>query len=214
MINYDPKHVWPIFRPKTPPQPLIPKIIHQIWLGDRAARMDQIKAWKDKNPSWTHIFWNKTNLQGWRFHNEDKLDLMSETAGKCDIMRYEILYHLGGIYIDSKMPAQQLDESMFQYDCTAVIEGPGGLLSSDFLACQPRCELMRLCVEGMNKVASPAWWYVGSAYLTHISQSHNYPIKVYPEEKPPVEIHCRRQGVMAYYGYKIKRPATQLIKCR
>lgn len=211
MIDYDPKRVWPVYRPKTSLRPLMPKIIHQMWLGDR---LDQIHAWKEKNPTWTHIFWDKNTLKGWRFRNEKKLDLMSEPAGKCDIIRYEILYHLGGVYIDAQMPAQVLDESMFQYDCTAVIEGPGGLLSSKFLASQPRCELMRLCIDNMKKVASPAWWYVGSAYLTNIVQTYQYPIKVYPEEKKVKTVSCRRNGVMAYYGYKINKPATQLIKCR
>jgi mannosyltransferase OCH1-like enzyme len=211
MIDYDPNYVWPLFRPKVPPQPLIPKIIHQMWLGDRAVRIDLMHAWKEKNPTWTHIFWNKSNIQDWKFRNEDKLDLMPDHSGKSDIIRYEILYHLGGVFIDPEIPAEPLDEFMFQYDCVAFLEGTEGLLGTKFLAAQPKCKLMKLCIENMTKVACPAWWYVGSGYLTHMAQTHKYPIKVYPEEKVAKPLVCRRNGVMAHYGRQIKKPATAKV---
>jgi mannosyltransferase OCH1-like enzyme len=190
----------------------MPKIIHQIWLGD-APPIDLINTWKDKNPNWSHILWTEKTLQDWRFHNQDKLDLMPEPSGKCDIMRYEILYNLGGLFIDANAPClEPLDDSLIQYDCTTILEGSGGLLNVNFLAAQPRCELMRLCIEEMDKVASPAWWYVGSAYLTYIVQKYQYRIKVFPEDKP-VEFRpamsCRRKGVLDYYGIK-PRKATHI----
>lgn len=210
MIEYDPKHEWPVFRPETLPHPLIPKIIHQMWLGANPP-LHLIDAWRDKNPSWTHIPWDDNTLNAWRFQNQDKLDL-ADQEGRAEIMRYEILYHLGGVFIDAQMPAETLIETMFQYDCTTVLEGPGGLLSTKFLASQPRCELMRLCIEGI-KVAAPAWWYLGSGYFTETVQTNKYPIKVFPEEKlPPKPIPCRRQGVLSYYGVKIKKPATVLTR--
>lgn len=173
--------------------------------------MHLIDAWRDKNPSWTHILWDDNTLKAWRFRNEDKLDL-TDDEGKCDIMRYEILYHLGGVFVSADSPAETLIDPMFQYDCTAFLEGEGGLLSTKFLASQPRCELMRLCVEGL-KVGDPSWWYVGPGYFTNTVQTYQYPIKVFPEEKKkPRPMQCRRNGVLAYYGVKFKKPATMLTR--
>lgn len=210
MIDYDPKYVWPVFRPKTTYQPVMPKIIHQIWLGDNAPT-DLINVWKEKHPLWTHILWTENNLKKWKFHNQDKLDLMPEPSGKCDIIRYEILYHMGGVIIDANFPCiEPISENLIQYDCTSILDDESGLLSANFLASQPRCELMRLCIEEMQKVASPAWWYVGSAYLTYTAQKHNYPIKVFPEEVKFAPMVCRRTGVMSHYGYGPSRSATQV----
>ena len=42
---------------------MIPKIIHQIWLGDQSKRPNEfIKTWVDMNPSWKHILWTESNI--------------------------------------------------------------------------------------------------------------------------------------------------------
>jgi mannosyltransferase OCH1-like enzyme len=42
---------------------MIPKIIHQIWVGDQSKRPDKlIQTWIDKNPSWQHKLWTDDNL--------------------------------------------------------------------------------------------------------------------------------------------------------
>jgi len=206
MIDYDPNYIWPEFKSKSLPIALIPKIIHQFWLGDDAP-MDLIEGWKKKNPSWSHILWTQTNLQSWKFRNQDKLDLIPEPSGKCDIMRYEVLYQMGGVSIDAKTEClQPLNLAAFQNDCTAILED--NLLSTNFLASQPKCELMRLCIENMNKVASPAWWYVGSAYLTYMANQSQFPVKAYRESEPEFKpMSCRRFGVMTHFKRRPK-PAT------
>ena len=42
---------------------MIPKKIHQIWLGDQKKRpQNLINSWKYKNPDWDHFLWTEENL--------------------------------------------------------------------------------------------------------------------------------------------------------
>ena len=182
--NYNPEQLfWPMIESKPKHSQMIPKIIHQMWLGDDPP-MNLIETWQNMNPDWHHILWTEKKLKQWKFRNQDKIDLMVEPNGRCDIMRYEILHRMGGFFVDADTACiQPLDDELFNYDCVSVFEGEaqrGGLIACGFMAAQPGCKLMQFCIEEMEKVASPAWWYVGPAYFTHIVQKYEYPIKIYP----------------------------------
>ena len=86
----------------------IPRIIHQIWIG----RLDDAYCdWIDtfridfirQNPDYVHKIWN-TEIFEKKYgplKNRAIYDLETNIASKADILRYEILFHEGGIYIDA-----------------------------------------------------------------------------------------------------------------
>ncbi|MBD3272799.1 hypothetical protein GF385_00410 [Candidatus Dependentiae bacterium] len=87
----------------------IPKIIHQIWLGPNKFPDDYnyfINSFKKKHPDWEYIFWNEDKIkkifkQG--FLNQYLFNLAykrEKYAKASDILRYEILYKFGGLYVD------------------------------------------------------------------------------------------------------------------
>ena len=86
--------------------PKIPKIIHQIWIGDRdiPKQLKQYqKSWIEKNPDWEYRLWNNQDLRSYSFRNKnlEKLFIGPLTLGeRVDILRYDILYQYGGIYAD------------------------------------------------------------------------------------------------------------------
>jgi mannosyltransferase OCH1-like enzyme len=184
MPNYNPDHLyWEFLKTNPQKKQIVPKIIHQMWLGGNPP-MNLINTWKIKNPSWKHILWTEENLKKWKFHNQNKIETMKEPNGHCDIMRYEILYKMGGFFVDvDTICKKPLDNHLFNYDCISVYENEkqrGGLVACGFMAAQPKCNLLKLCIEEMEISKSPAWWYVGPAYFTHIIQKYNYPIKIHP----------------------------------
>lgn len=184
MPSYDPNYLfWPIFQPKIQSSSMIPKIIHQLWLGPNPPT-NLMETWKKLNPDWAYILWTEENLKNWAFKNKKYIDEMIEPNGKCDIMRYEILYHMGGFFIDADtICIQPLDDRLFQYECISVFESEkhrGGLIACGFMAARPGCKLLKLCIENLAAANSPAWWYVGPAYFTHIVQKYKYPIKIHP----------------------------------
>lgn len=81
----------------------IPKIIHQLWIGPKPAPINLMNTWKEKHPDFEYIYWNETEIvkRDFKFKCQDKIDEIEEYCGKTDIMRWEILYKYGGIYIDA-----------------------------------------------------------------------------------------------------------------
>jgi hypothetical protein len=81
----------------------VPKIIHQIWIGPKPAPTKLMDTWKEKNPHFEYIRWNEEEFikRSMKFKCQSKIDEMEEYCGKTDIMRWEILYKYGGIYIDA-----------------------------------------------------------------------------------------------------------------
>ena len=83
----------------------IPKIIHQIWVGHKPIPWKWINSFKkdfiSKYPDWKHYLWTEKEIAGFdMINNKAYLDCKSY-AGKSDILRYELLYKYGGIYIDA-----------------------------------------------------------------------------------------------------------------
>lgn len=93
---------------KVEPQdnPKIPKIIHQIWIGNRqipSKLQDYQKTWKEQNPDWEYRLWTNEEVKNYTFVNEELKFLFDQalTLGeRVDVLRYDILYQYGGIYAD------------------------------------------------------------------------------------------------------------------
>lgn len=82
----------------------IPKIIHQIHLGSNPLSIQQLewqKTWKIYNPDWQHILWNDKSISTLTIQNTTQLNNCKNFAEKSDILRLEILYQFGGLYIDT-----------------------------------------------------------------------------------------------------------------
>lgn len=85
----------------------IPKILHFIWLGNSkvpwfGSRF--IKTWTNFHPGWAlelwdddraASFWNTTHCR-----TKGCFEIADNLGKKSDILRYEILYHYGGVYVD------------------------------------------------------------------------------------------------------------------
>lgn len=83
----------------------IPKIIHQIWIGPKKIPFKWIntfrKDFRKKFPGWKHYLWTDKNIKRLKLINQKAYDSEKTYHGKSDILRYDVLYKYGGIYIDA-----------------------------------------------------------------------------------------------------------------
>lgn len=83
----------------------IPKIIHQLWIGKNPAPTNLMKTWKDKHEKegFQYILWNQKEMMKRNFSSKfsKKINQMPEFNGKADILRWEILYEYGGVFVDA-----------------------------------------------------------------------------------------------------------------
>lgn len=82
--------------------PKIPKIIHQIWIGKEVPqefRSFQL-SWKILHPDWEYRLWTQADVPFLHMVNEQYFMQSRNYGEKSDLMRYEILYKYGGVYVD------------------------------------------------------------------------------------------------------------------
>ncbi len=94
----------------------IPRVIHFIWIGPRPfppLSVENIRTWIAKNPEWKVKFWTDRDrpppCNGMEVYHVDQFPFLflkrffdeSQNYGeKSDILRFEILYQEGGLYVD------------------------------------------------------------------------------------------------------------------
>lgn len=94
----------------------IPKVIHFIWIGPASfpkESIENVDSWADKHPDWTIKFWTDRRrplpnkkmelnlISGFELSElKQCFDESDNYAEKSDLLRYEILYREGGLYVD------------------------------------------------------------------------------------------------------------------
>lgn len=98
----------------------IPKIIHQIWLGNAVPECFKafMQSWIDRHlKGWTYMLWTEKEIATLQMHNKYFYDITDNYGIKSDIARLEILYQMGGVYIDSDFEClRPLDILHYTYD--------------------------------------------------------------------------------------------------
>ena len=158
----------------------IPKIIHQIWIGPKPAPIKLMNTWKEKHPEYEYIFWNENEFEkrGMYFKCQDKIDEMEEYCGKTDIMRWEILYKYGGIYIDAdSICIEHLDDDLLNKSFAGYeneIKRPG-LIAVGTMGFTPKHPITKEAIKyiqknpvSMEKTGRMAWENTGPVLLTNI----------------------------------------------
>lgn len=134
-------------------QKKIPNVIHFIWVGPNPfpkESIDNINSWIENHPNWTFKFWTdrrrplpnkKMELQliaNFTFdHLKDCYEESDNYAEKADILRYELLFKEGGVYIDHDVKCFKSFKSFHDnYDLYCGLEPPHEpVLSSSISVC-------------------------------------------------------------------------------
>ncbi|MGL4539814.1 MAG: glycosyltransferase family 32 protein [Candidatus Rhabdochlamydia sp.] len=79
----------------------IPRIIHQIWLGSRVPEKyrEWMKSWVNLL-DWEYKLWTDDDVKEMVLYNQKLYDQSSNYGEKSDILRLEILWEYGGLYVD------------------------------------------------------------------------------------------------------------------
>lgn len=81
----------------------IPKIIHQICIDPESMNDDHAswrQSWIHHNPEWFMILWDKHNIAKFNSKYTEIISNCKNRAEISDILRIEILYRIGGLYVD------------------------------------------------------------------------------------------------------------------
>ena len=171
---------------------MIPKIIHIIWIGDQSKiPVRCLDSWKQKNRDYKVRVWGNNDVQKTNWKNYRQLHDMlikKDFAGAADVMRYEILFNEGGIYIDAdSICLNPLEDWLLNCNAFAAYEQEhmrNNLIANGFIGSVPQSEAMRLCIEEVatkdcteNKLA---WLITGPLLITDVFFKKKADLTVYP----------------------------------
>ncbi|OYU27250.1 MAG: hypothetical protein CFE41_11650 [Burkholderiales bacterium PBB2] len=132
---------------------LIPRVFHQIWINNQnpdlpaeyAAYRD---SWLRLHPGWGYKLWNLDNLD---FEPQSKAQLASATsyAQMADILRYEILYRHGGVYLDTDFECRKSIEPILQGVSNFSCSEDGSSISIGILGAVPGSVYMKRCMDAL-----------------------------------------------------------------
>jgi GT2 family glycosyltransferase len=165
----------------------IPKIIHQLWIGTKPAPTSLMNTWKEKNPEFEYIFWNEEEFikRDMTFVCQTKIDEIEEINGKADILRWEILYKYGGVFLDAdSICIEPIDDELLNKNCFAGWEQEEvrkGLIATGTMGFPPNHPLIKAAIKWIkkNEVSQlksnhMAWQTVGPGLLTRMYNTGNF----------------------------------------
>jgi GT2 family glycosyltransferase len=182
---------------------MIPRIIHQIWIGPKPSPIKHMDTWKDKNPGFEYIRWTESELKnrGMVLECGNRIDEMDEINGKADIVRWEILYKYGGVFLDAdSICVEPIDDMLMNCKSFAGWEQENvrpGLIATGTMGFPPKDPLVKGAIEwikqhcvNVKKIGQRAWQTVGPGLLTRMYNSGKYnDITIFPSYAF-LPIHC------------------------
>ena len=140
--------------PKKKSKNPVPKILHFIWLGGEIPEhyITNINDWSKKNPNFEIRTWTDEDAENFDMKNRKLFDEAENFGMKSDILRYEILYKYGGVYLDTDFfclqPLDDLNEMFEFYSCVSLEREP--IIGNGMIASAPNHEVIRYCIEEMT----------------------------------------------------------------
>ncbi|KAJ3306712.1 hypothetical protein HDV03_004343 [Kappamyces sp. JEL0829] len=138
--------------------PLIPKIIHQTWKDSNipAKWADAQQECRARYSDWEYRLWtDESSREFISDHYPDFLDRYDGYAypiQRADAIRYFLLYHYGGIYMDLDVGCSRLSlENLLSYPVVIPKTKPVGY-SNDVLCAEPRHPFFAQLIKQL-----PAW---------------------------------------------------------
>lgn len=166
---------------------MIPKIIHQIWIGNNNEPTKFMNTWKNKNPEFEYIKWNEEELKNRNIRLEcaNRVNEIEEMCGKADIIRWELLYKYGGIFLDAdSICIEPIDDELMKTKSFLVWENEQvrkGLLAVGIMAFPPNHDIPKRAIEYIKnnevsklKTYKRPWQNTGPVLLTNLYNSGNY----------------------------------------
>lgn len=155
---------------------MIPKIIHQIWIGAAPPPKKLMNTWKQS--TFDYILWDEEKISSLNLINQDKYDWFLDKKiyyGAADVARVEILYKYGGIYVDADYEKlKELPNKWFEYDflCNSphYINDPSFRIGNSFFGAKKESNLILEYRDRISNVKKlqPAWIQIGGTLLTDV----------------------------------------------
>lgn len=128
-----------------------PKIIHQIWVGNRRPipHIDYRLKLQQLHPDWSYILWTDDMVREYALYNRcDYENYSFNPAIQADMLRYQIIHDFGGVYLDIDFePIKPMDElfvdNSIHFYCCGIWKERNQICNG-FFAAKPRSKILQM----------------------------------------------------------------------
>jgi inositol phosphorylceramide mannosyltransferase catalytic subunit len=149
----------------------IPQKLHVIWVGDERKRPHQnIATWRDNHPDWEFRLWGNADLERGPWRSKRQMAIYREAGrweGVADLMRYEILFEHGGVYVDAdSISVRPLDAWLRVPGMFVVWESEQhrpGLVANTFIGSMAQHPALAAIIRATSRMHTPLWrrtWHI------------------------------------------------------
>jgi hypothetical protein len=148
---------------------MIPHTIHHIWIGPDPLPDDHrpwIASWKRHHPTWEFRLWTEENLPADPVRPEI-LERLRAPVERADILRLEVLYRYGGVYVDGDLEClRPIDDALADADFVGVCHKPGRITNT-LIAAVPKHPLLAQALEQVSPM--DVYWTGESERLKQVA---------------------------------------------
>lgn len=199
---------------------IIPKILHQLWIGDQSKRPSSLMdSWKLKHTEWEYISWDEKEIErrNIKFECYRQINEIPEINGKADIMRWEILYEMGGVFMDAdSICIEPIEPEVFLtkngFSCFENEQNRRGLVACGAMGFPPKHPLLREIIDHIKTLDLlpsvcnlRAWVTVAVSLITKKLNEGHYPdFTIFPSYMfiPDHFTGVKYQGHKKVYSYQ------------
>lgn len=168
-----------VFLQDFPKNKIIPKIIHQIWIGTKVPKKynEWRNSWKKYNPDYEYFLWDEKKILQLELINRKQFLETKYPVVKSNLARHEILFQFGGVYVDTDFEClKKIDEKYLTRPFIAgEISGYMPLINDAIMIASKGSKLLELVIQGFKKKKLPEKMsplgilqYCGAFYLSNI----------------------------------------------
>ncbi|TMW63096.1 hypothetical protein Poli38472_002037 [Pythium oligandrum] len=142
--------------PNRPSERAIPQIIHQIWLGPHKIPprcVNWMNSWTQLHPDWEYRVWRDADVTRLSLKNQSAFDAATNFGAKSDILRYEILEMVGGVYVDVDTQCVRPVDTLVKHFAFVVgISNTGCVeINNGFIAATPHHPILTHLIDSIQQ---------------------------------------------------------------
>lgn len=201
---------------------MIPKIFHQVWINDTDPRLpDRFAEYRDGwlrlHPNWDYKLWNLQNVD-FPLRRPELLKSAGSYAQLADILRLEIVYQYGGIYIDTDFECLRSVEPLLDDVDLFFCSEDGETLAAGIFGARPAHDLVLRLLDNLpSKMGrESAAIETGPRYVTRTLFNQGFPrdLTLFPRKifYPYNWLELHRANEEFPESYAVHRYAASWVK--
>jgi mannosyltransferase OCH1-like enzyme len=132
---------------------MIPKVIHQIWINEESPELPEKWArlrdtWVELHPDWEYRLWNLDNLD-FEVSHVQLIEQAPNYAQISDVLRYQVLYHHGGVYVDTDFECLRPFDELLAGVRNFASSEDGRFVGNAILGAEPKSTYMERVLQSL-----------------------------------------------------------------